>query len=271
MSTRSGSTIDRGGGFDDFRHGLHADPHAGIAAHREAVQAEVEVLLHGRREQHRHHAGLEDVVRLVRQRRRLRAVVVARQRQHAAVPARAGRVRVLEDIAAAVDARALAVPHREHAIDLRALEHVQLLRAPHRRGGKVLVQSGLEAHVVPLEVLACLPRRLVDRAERRAAIAADEAGRVQAGECVALVLEHRETEQRLRAAHVRAAAVQGPLVVEGDLRQGAADGFGERGVHEAPAKNRVLGSAAVERGSLLPAAGARLVGPPGDRPVSPGV
>ena len=271
MSTRSGSTIDRRGRLDHLGHGLHADPHAGVAAHREAVQAEVEVLLHGRRVQHRHHAGLEDVVRLVRQRRRLGAVVVAREREHATVPARAGRVRVLEDVAAAVDARALAVPHRKDAIDLRAFEHVQLLRAPHRGGRQVLVQPRLEAHVVALQVLARLPRGLVDGAERRAAVAADEAGRIQAGELVALLLQHREAQQCLRAAHVGAAAVQGPLVVEGDLRQRAADGIGERGVHEAPAKNRVLGSAAVERGSLLPAAGARLVGPPGGRPVSPGV
>ncbi len=270
MSTRSGIDDDRGRRFDHFRHGLHGDPDAGVAAHREAVQAEIEVLLDGGREQHRHHAGLEDVVRLVRQRRRLGAVVVAGERQHAAVAAGAGRVRVLEHVAAAIDARALPVPHRKDAIDLRALEQVELLRAPHRGGGEVFVEPGLEADVVAFEMLAGFPRGLVHRSERRSAVAGDEPGRVQAGELVALVLQHREAQQGLRAAHVRAAAIQGPLVVEGDFRQRAADGIGERGVHGAPAKNRVLGSAAVERGSLLPAAGARLVGSPGDRPVSPG-
>jgi hypothetical protein len=73
---------------------------------------------------------------------------------------------VLEHVAAAIDARAFPVPHRKHAIDLGALEQVELLRAPHRGGGEVLVESGLEADVVALEMLAGLPRGLVHRTER---------------------------------------------------------------------------------------------------------
>jgi len=58
----------RGARLHHLGHRLDADPHARVAAHGEAVQAEVEVLLHRGRVQHRHHAGLEDVVALVRQR-----------------------------------------------------------------------------------------------------------------------------------------------------------------------------------------------------------
>jgi hypothetical protein len=101
---------------------LEGDPAARVAAHREAVQAEVEVVLHVGGIEHRNQARLEDVLGLVRKRRGLRAVVVARQNQHAAVPGRAGSVGVLEHVAAAIDARALAVPHGEHAVVFRARE-----------------------------------------------------------------------------------------------------------------------------------------------------
>ena len=66
---------------------------------------------------------------------------------------RAGGVGVLEHVAAAVDARALAVPHREHAVVLRAGEQVDLLRAPDGGGGEVLVDARLEPDVAALEVL----------------------------------------------------------------------------------------------------------------------
>ncbi len=212
--------------FHHFGDRLHADPDAGIAAHREPVQAEVEVFLHRSRVQHRHHAGLEDVIGLVRQGRRLGAMVVACQRNDPAVGAGPGRVSVLEHVAAAVHARAFSVPHREDAVVLGAFEHVDLLRSPHAGGGEVLVQSGLEADVVSFKVLLRLPRRLVDAAQRRAAIAADEPCSIQPRQLIALPLQHRKPNQRLCAAHVRAAAVQCPFVVEGDLRQCTADGFG---------------------------------------------
>ena len=54
---------------------------------------------------------------LVRDRRRLRARVVAAEREDAALRRGARVVRVLEYVATAVDPRALSVPHREHAVD----------------------------------------------------------------------------------------------------------------------------------------------------------
>jgi hypothetical protein len=156
------------------------------------VQAEVEIVLHVRGIQVRDEAGLEDVLGLVRKRRRFRGVVVAGEHQHAAVLRGAGGVGVLEDVAAAIDARALAVPHREHTVVLCAGEEVQLLRAPDRGRGEVLVQPGLEPDVVALEVRARAPQRLVEAAERRAAVAGDEAGGVEPGALVAHALQHHQ-------------------------------------------------------------------------------
>jgi hypothetical protein len=112
------------------------------------VQAEVEVVLHAGRHQHRHHRRLEGVFRLVRHGGRARGMVVAGHRQYAAMLPGAGRVGVLEDVAAAIDARTLAVPHAEDAVMFGAGRQIDLLRAPQRRGGKVFIDAGLEYHLV---------------------------------------------------------------------------------------------------------------------------
>jgi hypothetical protein len=122
--------LNRRARLDDVGDALERDPAAGIAAHRESVQSQVEVVLHARGIQHRDQAGLEDMLRLVRQRGGLRGVVIAGEHEHAAVLGRTGGVRVLEHVAAAVHARAFAVPHGEHAVVLGAVEQVDLLRAP---------------------------------------------------------------------------------------------------------------------------------------------
>ena len=159
------------------------------------------------------------MIGLVRQRRRFRRVVVAGQHEHAAVLRRAGEVRVLEHVAAAIDAGALAVPHREHAVDFGAAIQVHLLRAPDRRRREVLVQPGLELDVRAVEELLRLPQRLVERAERRAAIAGDEAAGVEPRERVALALQDQQPDERLRAGEEDAAGLELVFVVERDVAQ----------------------------------------------------
>ena len=215
--------VHRRRALDGVGDALEADPAARVPRHRPAVQAEIEDLLHARRIEHRHQRRREHVIRLVRQRRRLRAVIVARERQHAAVLRGSRVVGVLEHVAAAVDARTLAVPHREHAVVFRARVQVHLLRAPDRGRREVLVQSGLELDVRALEELLRLPQRLVERAERRAAIARNEAGGVEAGEHVALALQDQQPHERLGAGQVDAPGLEGVLVVQRDVAQ---DGCG---------------------------------------------
>ena len=94
------------------------------------MQAEVEVVLNAGRYQYRHHRCLEGVLRLMRDRGGTRSVVIARHCQYAAMLPGAGGIRMLEDVAAAVYARALAVPHAEYAVMLCAGRQIDLLRAP---------------------------------------------------------------------------------------------------------------------------------------------
>jgi hypothetical protein len=196
----------------DFGQRRHADPRARIARELVAVQAELQVLGHARGLHHGHAPGHEGVVALVRHRGRHAAVVVARHHQHAAVRRRAVGVAVLERVARAVHARALAVPHGIDAIDGALGIGLHALRAQHLRGRELLVHGRHEADAGLLEAIAGLPDGLVDHAQRRAAVAAHEALRVKAARRVALFLHRQDADQRLRAGEKDRAGI-GPEVV----------------------------------------------------------
>src|SRR5476651_2097226 len=166
----------------------------------------------------------------MRQGRGLAAMIVARERDHAAILRRSGGIAVLQHVHRAIDAGALAVPDREDAIDLRAGEQVGLLAAPHRRRREILVEAGLEVDVVFLEVPLRAPQRVVVHAERRAAIARDEAAGVESRRRVALLLHHRQAHQRLDAGEIDAALVQAIAILEGVVAEDERDG-GIGGAH----------------------------------------
>ena len=213
--------VHRGRGLDGVGHRLEGHPAARPARQRPAMHAEVEVLLHPGRGQHRHHHRLEEVVGLVGQGGRLGRVIVAGDRQHAAKPAAAGGVGVAEHVAAAVHPRPLAVPHREHPLHPRLGRQGQLLGAPHRGGGQVFVDAGLEHDVVLGQMVGGLPQAEIQPAQRRAPVAGHEAGGVEPGGPVALPLDHRQAHQRLVAGEIHAAGFGGVFVVQGAAADGA--------------------------------------------------
>ena len=92
---------------------------------------------------------------------------------------------------------------------------MDLLGAPQGGGREVFVDAGLELDVVLLDEALGLPQRLVEAAQRRAAIARDVAAGVEAGREVALALHHRQAHQRLRAGEVNPSAFQQVFVVQG--------------------------------------------------------
>jgi hypothetical protein len=207
--------VDGGRAVDRLAQDLEGDPQARVARHREGMQAPVEIFLDAGRVDDRHAGRHEGRLALMGDGRGFRHVVVAREGHDAAVFRGAGIVGVLEHVARAVDAGALAVPHAEHAIVARAGVEVDLLGAPQSGGGQVLVGAGLELDVALLDEFLGLPQGLVEAAQRRAAIAGNVAAGVQAGREVALTLHHREAHQRLRPGQVNASALQYVFVVEG--------------------------------------------------------
>ena len=152
-------------------------------------------------------------------------MVVARHHQHAAMRRGAVGVAVLQGVAGAVDAGALAVPHGEDAIDLRAGVGLDLLRAEDGGGGEVLVDGGEELDAGLGEAVLAAPELEVEGAERRAAVAGDEAAGVAAGLAVAAGLVEEDAGQRLGAGEEdpsrgQVVAVGEAIVAEAKLGHG---------------------------------------------------
>jgi hypothetical protein len=107
-----------------------------------------------------------------------------------------------------------------------------------------------------------LPQVFVETAQRRAAVARDETGRVQARLFVADLLDHRQAHQRLDAGQEDLAGGGRVLVVEADVFQRLrcmGDGNGRGG------RNRVLAEDGVRHGVSKGCSGgpARSVAPDG--------
>ncbi len=124
-------------------------------------------------------------------------MIVARHDQHAAVGRTAVGVAVLERIARTVDSGSLAVPESEHPVDLAVRVRLHLLRTEHRRGGEVLVYGRQELDVVFVKKRFGTPELLVEPAEWRSAVAADESRRIEPGRAVHRPLHERNAHQRL--------------------------------------------------------------------------
>ena len=144
-------------------------------------------------------------------------MVVAHQRQHAAMLRGSGKVGVAEDVAGAVDARPLAVPEPEHAIELALAAQLGLLRAPDCGGGDILIDAGLEAYVVFVERALGANELQVEGAERRSAIAGHITRGVEAGATVALLLHQAQAHDGLEAGDENPALGQIVFVVERDV------------------------------------------------------
>ncbi len=210
---------DRGRALDRVVDAFQRHPAAGEARHGDAEQAVLQDLLHAGRIERRHQRVDHGVLALVRRGARFADMVVAEQHQHAAMLGRPEQVAVADRIARAVDAGALGVPDREHAVVAALAVEADLLGAGAGRGRQVLVDRGSVHDVVGVEVDPRPLQLLVVGPERRAAVAGDEARRVQARREVALALHQRQPHQRLDAGDEDPPRADGVLVVEGDRAQ----------------------------------------------------
>src|ERR1700689_2239003 len=106
-------------------------------------------------------------------------MIVASQRQYAAMPGRAGRIGMLERIDGTVYPRSLAIPDPEHAIDLGSRKQSDLLAAPYGRRRQIFVQSGDEGDIVRLQKRLGTPQGVVVHAERGTTISRDKSSGVE--------------------------------------------------------------------------------------------
>ncbi len=141
-------------------------------------------------------------------------MVVPCHRQHTTVARCAKCIGMLDHIHAAINPRPLAIPHAEHAIVTRAGKQVGLLAAPDRSRREIFVQPRLKMNIVTLEPGFCFPHGLVNATHGGAAIAGYKARRIEPGAAIALLLQHRQPDQRFNPGHVGARRVEGVLVVQ---------------------------------------------------------
>ena len=205
---------DGGRGFRDVSHRLHGDPKPRPARHRPTVQAKVQELLDPCRIEHRHTAGLENKLTLMRQSRALSAVIVASDGDHAAMWRRSGRIGMFKDIATAIDSRAFAVPETKYAIGIGTGEQADLLGSPNCVGRQFFIDARPKDNLLAVQMLAGLPERLVERAEWRTAITRNKASGAQACNAVSLTLQHWQSNQGLIAVHKRTPMFKGVLVIQ---------------------------------------------------------
>ena len=129
-------------------------------------------------------------------------MIVADESEHPAQRRRAGGVGMLEHIARPVDAGGLAIPDAEQAIESRAWKQAELLAAPDGGGAKVFVQTFPEFDVVRIQPFLRRTQLLVVSAQRRAAIAGDEAACCITCRAVQPLAIQRQADQRLDAGHI---------------------------------------------------------------------
>src|SRR3982074_1097285 len=98
----------------------------------------------------------------MRGRRGFGGVIVAHESKHAAIFLGARAIGVAEDIAAAVDARTLAVPEREDAVVLAFPAHLGLLRPPYGGRGEILVEARLKQDAGGIERSLGAPENYVE-------------------------------------------------------------------------------------------------------------
>ena len=108
-----------------------------------------------------------------------------------------------ENVAAAVDPRALAVPDAEDAVYLLFIgQRVENGRAENGGSGDLFIQAGTKVDVVFIEQLLLAHERQIIAAQRRTLITRDERARLEPGLAVAAHLIDRQTDQGLDASQV---------------------------------------------------------------------
>jgi hypothetical protein len=115
---------------------------------------------------------------------------------------------VLERIARAIYAWAFSVPERKHTVMAAAREEADLLRAPDRCCGEILVESRLEANVRGLEKLTSAPELAIETAERGPAVPGNEACRVEPRGRIAALLHQEQAYECLQSREIKRVRIE---------------------------------------------------------------
>jgi hypothetical protein len=144
-------------------------------------------------------------------------VIITRDQQYAAVSRATREIQMLEDIAAAIDARPFSVPKRKHAGVVGFTDQMELLRPPYGGSRHLLVDSGLKLDVVDVKMPLRFPERLVKSTERRTSISGYESRGIQTCSEITPTLDQQEADDRLDTGQVDPAVIGRVLLVQTDF------------------------------------------------------
>ena len=136
---------------------------------------------------------------------------------------------MFESIAAAVDARSLAIPDATDAIVFGLGQQVGGLAAHDGGGGQLFVDGRDEADVMLAQQIGDALQRGIQRAHWRSAISGDQPGRVQAPCQVGAALVERQARQGLYAAHDDRALLGSVAVVQAEFARRCRSNVGIHG------------------------------------------
>ncbi len=144
-------------------------------------------------------------------------MIVAHQRQYAAVLRGAREIGMAEHVAGTVDAGTFAVPHAEDAVVFALAAQFGLLRTPYGGGGEIFIDAALEPDIVVFENRPGAQKLAIEAAERRAAVAGDETRGIEPVAAVQFLLHQTEPNQSLEAGYEDPALAKVVFIVELDV------------------------------------------------------
>ncbi len=124
-------------------------------------------------------------------------MVIPHRHENATLGGRARHIGVAHHITRSVDPRPLAIPQAKDAIELTLAAQLGLLGAPKGGGGEIFVETGFKADIGGLQILLRLLHLLIDRTQRRAAIARHIASGNQPRRTIPRFLHQHQAHQRL--------------------------------------------------------------------------
>ena len=133
----------------------------------------VEQILDIARYHHRHQCVVEGCLRGRGECRRLRKGIITGNGKNTAVATAPSEVGMLEDIAATINPRCLAIPHADHPIVGWLWEEVGNLATKDHRCAEILVDARDEAEIVGVEEFLATLEEQIKPSERRTAVARD--------------------------------------------------------------------------------------------------
>ncbi len=196
---------DGGAGVGQIGHDFERAPESGVAGERDGMKAKRDDVAHRRGGQDREPKGPRHLLARAGQRRGLRHGVVPHQRHGTPQGRRARNAGMADGVSRSIEPGVLPVPEAHHAVDAPTRQLASQLGPAHGRGRQLLVETGGEHDVRRRQELVRPLELLIEAAERRTFVAADEESCREFPEAIETPLRQQKADDGLNAREQHAA------------------------------------------------------------------